>query len=664
MIQQPVFPFSALVGQELMKKALILNAINPKIGGVLIRGEKGTAKSTAVRAFARLLPAIEVVADCPFSCDPSGAHLCPTCAERQAAGETLATASRPVRVVELPVSATEDRVVGSLNLERAIKEGERAFEPGLLASANRGILYVDEVNLLNDHLVDVLLDAAAMEQNYVEREGVSLAHPAQFILVGTMNPEEGDLRPQLLDRFGLAVEVTGIDDPSARAEVVRRRIAFESDPGGFISRWQQQEEQERERIARAQRTLGLVVLSEHMLEVIARLCASYQVDGLRGDIVVYKTALALAASAGRREVTLQDVREAAELALRHRRRRSPLDNLSQSRENLDQVFQQLADEMDRPSPTESPDSFDNDDGETSPAGAEQVFAPDNTPVRLPDPPPTPTWRMQRRRDTLRGRRTGAQGEGAHGHFVRARPAAGEGLTWGNLALDATLRAAAPHQLLRHRQQPGRPLLLIRKSDLHAKLRESKVANLLLFLVDASGSMAARQRMSAVKGAVVSLLTDAYQKRDRVGLIAFRGARAQQLLAPTNSVDLAERELRALPTGGRTPLAHALYFAAEVIDRQQHADAVLTPWLVLLSDGRCNVPLQTDDPFADALTAAAHLKERRVYSLVIGSEAARYRMGLSERLANALGGRHLYLEELDGGSIAATVRREIKARSLS
>src|SRR5690242_20715978 len=281
-----VYPFSAIVGQDKMKLALILNAIHPAIGGVLIRGEKGTGKSTAVRALARLLPELTVVADCLYRCDPDAPEaLCSDCQDRLARGETLPRARRRMRVVELPINASEDRVVGAIDIEAAIKSGERRFEPGVLAEANRNILYVDEVNLLDDHLVDVLLDAAAMGVNVVEREGISVWHPARFILVGTMNPEEGDLRPQLLDRFGLTVEVAGDPDPAVRVEIVRRRLACDADPAAFATRFAAEESALAARVATARERLPRVRLAEATLLLIAGVCARLGVDGHRADIV-------------------------------------------------------------------------------------------------------------------------------------------------------------------------------------------------------------------------------------------------------------------------------------------------------------------------------------------------------------------------------------------
>ena len=314
-----IFPFTAIVGQETMKRALILNAINPAIGGVLIRGEKGTAKSTAVRALARLLPELEVVADCRFGCAPDGSSpRCYECSERVARGEELPQATRQMRVVELPINASEDRVVGSIDIEAAIKKGEKEYEPGVLAEANRNLLYVDEVNLLDDHIVDVLLDAAAMGTNTVEREGVSISHPARFILVGTMNPEEGELRPQLLDRFGLCVDVEGIRDVRQRVEIVERREAFEDDPDAFVRGWEREEADEAERIRRAIASLADVAVDRGILVAIARLGIELEVDGHRADLVNRKAAQAVAAHEGRERVTLEDVERVAPMVLAHR----------------------------------------------------------------------------------------------------------------------------------------------------------------------------------------------------------------------------------------------------------------------------------------------------------------------------------------------------------
>jgi Mg-chelatase subunit ChlI len=345
MPRRSVYPFTAIVGQERMKRALILNAVNPGIGGVLIRGERGTAKSTAARALAALLPEIEVVADCRFSCDPNRPNeFCDECRDRVAAGEELPVARRKIRVVDLPVSATEDRVVGTLDIEKAIKKGERHFDPGVLAAANRGILYVDEVNLLDDHVVDLLLDSAAMGINVVEREGISFQHPARFILVGTMNPEEGDLRPQLLDRFALSVEVHSISNPAERMAILQRHVAYDSDADRFAKAWQKSENELSGEVAQASDIADDVSYSNRDLFTIAHLTAGLHIDGHRADLVILKAARAQAALEGRKSITNNDIMLAAELALPHRLKRGPFHDSDISASQLQERIDQVSDE--------------------------------------------------------------------------------------------------------------------------------------------------------------------------------------------------------------------------------------------------------------------------------------------------------------------------------
>ncbi|MCC6177736.1 MAG: putative cobaltochelatase [Chloroflexi bacterium] len=655
-VRRPVFPFTALVGQGRMKRALLLNAVNPALGGVLIRGEKGTAKSTAVRALANVLPEIDVVVGCPYGCDPGQPDdWCAECAERPT---PLPAARRRVPIVNLPVGATEDRVAGTIDIEDAIAHGRRTFEPGLLAAANRGILYVDEVNLLNDHLVDVLLDVAAMGTNYVEREGISLSHPARFILVGTMNPEEGDLRPQLLDRFALAVEVEGLPERTERTEVVRRRIAFEADPLGFAERWHAEETAERDRILAARLVLPRVVVGDRMLDLIAHLCCDFQVDGLRADIVMYKTAATLAAYAGRTSVVEGDVREAAELALLHRRRRQPFQQPRLDPGDLDRSIDEHRSREEEPPPPPPPAQAHGDDSETNeqqadrpPEGeapAEQIVAAgDPYAVRRIAPEPS-----RDERPTRAGRRSRVKSRDGRGTYVAAAPAPASTT---DLALDATMRAAAPHQCTRRAERPDGPALQVRHDEFRTKVRETRAGNVILFAVDASGSMAAQRRMAAAKQAVLSLLLDAYQKRDRIGLIAFRGPKAEVILPPTTSVELAERQLQSLPTGGRTPLGHALQLGLLTFERHKLSHPEDVPLLLLVSDGRANVPLGKSDPTTDALLLAEEIRARGISSVVVDTEAGAMRMGLCQPLSEALGARYLPLEQLRAGDLVAAVR---------
>ncbi|MFQ6026103.1 MAG: putative cobaltochelatase [Dehalococcoidia bacterium] len=685
---EPRFPFTAIVGQRAMKRALLLNAVNTKIGGVLIRGKKGTAKSTAVRSLAALLPEVSVLQGCPYSCTPEARQgLCQWCEEGSSAA---ASASRQVRIVDLPVGATEDRLVGSLDIEQAIKTGGKSFEPGLIAAAHRGILYVDEVNLLNDHLVDVLLDAAAMGRNYVEREGISVNHAAEFILVGTMNPEEGDLRPQLLDRFGLAVEVDGIMEAEERREVVRRRIAFESDPFAFMASWQAEEQKERERLLSSRELLPRVNLGDDILELITDICAEYQVDGLRGDIVMYKTAGTIAAYEGRTEVNVEDVREAAQMALLHRQRRQPFQQPHLVTEQLDQMIDEFQNQNRQREPeATNPPNSDRDQEDRDPPDLDNEPDPPEEP-RPEDSGPQDQWfevgdpysvqalQLQppdRRARASSGRRATTVSGSSLGRYVRAGVPQG---TITDLALDATLRAAAPYQPRRRAAvsaegQPEQgPALLLEPWDLREKVRETKTGSLVLFVVDASGSMGAQRRMVAVKGAILSLLLDAYQRRDRVALISFRGTGAELVLPPTNSVDLAQLYLQDLPTGGRTPLSRGLYLALEVLEMEHLKDRDVVPLVVLLSDGRANVCLDGSGSIQNAKGIsgvaseeargfASLLHDKRISSVVVDTELDFIRLGLAQGIAEAMGARYLKLEELRADSLADAVRENLPAQ---
>ncbi|MER6943090.1 putative cobaltochelatase [Nonomuraea sp. NPDC000554] len=698
------YPFSAVVGLADLKLALLLNAVSPRVGGVLVRGEKGTAKSTIVRALAAQLPAVEVVAGCRFACDPVAPD--PGCPDGpHEPGEQRAV--RPAALVELPVGASEDRLVGSLDVERALTEGVKAFEPGLLAAAHRGVLYVDEVNLLHDHLVDLLLDAAALGTCYVERESVSVRHAARFLLVGTMNPEEGELRPQLLDRFGLTVEVRASRDPQERAEVIRRRLAFDADPDAFAARWTSAESELAERIARARTRLPEVRLPDARLRQISTVCAAFEVDGLRADLVTANAAIAHAAWHGRDRVTTEDVRAAARLALPHRRRRDPFDAPGLDEKLLDRLLDETSGdddddppnggsdpEISGPDPESSPQGKPEQDPATG-AGPEQQVRngtdqppPDAGQVEhapgagQPDPeagrPGSRAGQAERdagwgepdsgtgRPDPGAGQVAAVAapyrvpllevpgiGEGAAGRRSRSRTPRGRSTgsrqpegRLRDLHLTATLLAAAPHQRKRGRTGSG---LRLRPEDLREVVREGREGNLVLFVVDASGSMAARKRMTAVKTAVLSLLLDAYQRRDKIGLVTFRGDSASVALPPTSSVEAGAARLRSLPTGGRTPLAAGLIAAAEVLRVERLRDPDRRPLLVLVTDGRATAGGDVD-------RAAGLL--RGTASVVVDCESGPVRLGLAVRLAVTLGAVSLPLDSL--GELGSVVRDYRKA----
>ncbi|WP_053670753.1 putative cobaltochelatase [Streptomyces sp. NRRL B-1140] len=654
------FPFTAVVGQDDLRLALLLNAVSPAVGGVLVRGEKGTAKSTAVRALSALLPEVPVVPGCRFSCDPASPD--PGCPDGP--HETGGGAERPARMVELPVGASEDRLVGALDIERALSEGVKAFEPGLLADAHRGILYVDEVNLLHDHLVDLLLDAAAMGASYVEREGVSVRHAARFLLVGTMNPEEGELRPQLLDRFGLTVEVAASREPDQRVEVVKRRLAYDDDPAAFAARWADDEADVRARIVAARELLPSVRLGDGALRQIAATCAAFEVDGMRADIVMARTATALAAWAGRTDVLAEDVRQAALLALPHRRRRNPFDAPGLDEDKLDETLEEFGgSDDDDPDPDPGPDGPGGGGGQPEPDDAPQgdgdtaarpeageggqpqpSGAGEQSAVRASEPFRTKVLSVPGIGEGAAGRRSRARTE--HGRTTGARRPRGA-LT--RLHLAATVQAAAPHQRARGRSGPG---LVVRRDDLRQATREGREGNLVLFVVDASGSMAARQRMSAVKGAVLSLLLDAYQRRDKVGLVTFRGTDAEVALPPTSSVDAAAARLETLPTGGRTPLAAGLLRAHDVLRVERLRDPARRPLVVLVTDGRAT---GGPEPVALAGRAARLFAADGLASVVVDCESGPVRLGLAGQLAGELGGTAVTLDELRADSIAGLVK---------
>ncbi|MDQ1438712.1 MAG: magnesium chelatase subunit [Acidimicrobiaceae bacterium] len=580
-----LFPFAAVVGQGEVKLALLLNAVDPAIGGVLLRGQKGSAKSTLARALAKLL-----AKDAPF--------------------------------VELPVGATEDRVVGTVDMAAALTHGERRFQPGLLAEAHGGVLYVDEVNLLPDHLVDVLLDVAASGVNRVEREGVSHEHPSRFVLIGSMNPEEGELRPQLLDRFGLAVDVAASVDPDERAEAVTRRLDFDRNPIAFLERWSGSDVALRTRLADA----GRATVSAELVRTVSALCAAAGAEGLRADLVICRAAAALAGWEGRASATVEDVRRVAPLALNHRRRRSPFEDHGMGADELEQALAEAT-------------------GEAPPSGSQD----EEQPAAAPDAP-TRIVRLDGPRSEAGGRR--ASTEGPRGRLVGDRPLAASvggpsGGISGGVAVGATARAAVVRRAV-----DGGPMLA--RDDLREAVREQRAGNLIVLAVDASGSMGAARRMEAAKGAVLSVLLDAYQRRDRVALVTFRGSEAEVVLRPTGSVEVAKARLTDLPTGGTTPLAAGIEAALDLADRNRSGPH--QPLLVLISDGRATAGPPGVDPLDAALAAAALVKRKGVAAAVIDAEDGPTRLGLARSIADAMGARLLTVPELSAGALQGAIRQ--------
>jgi magnesium chelatase subunit D len=590
--------------------------------------------------------------------------------------------SRPARLVELPVGATEDRVIGSLDLRQALGVGEVVYEPGLLAAAHRGILYVDEVNLLHDHLVDLLLDAAAMGSSTVERDGVSVAHAARLILIGTMNPEEGELRPQLLDRFGLTVEIAAPRDPEQRAEVIRRRMAFDRDPTSFIAAYAAEEEALRIKIATAHSLLPSVHLGDRQLATIARVCGAFGVDGMRADIVTARAAVAHAAWQGRSEITKSDIRAAARLALPHRRRRNPFDAPGLDEDLLDQLLDEESDPEPTPPSSTPPNgpstSSGHNNGQSRDSARKDVADVNGHRDMRPEPaegranahpnrPSTSSGRIETGSgridsagETYRTRLFTAPGigTGESGRRSRALTSTGRtvgaiaaGSTTGRLHLTATIRAAAPHQVGRGRHEAER--LRLAEPDLRLAVTEGRESNLVLLVVDASGSMAARRRMEAVKAAALSLLLDAYQRRDKVGLITFRGTEATLALPPTSSIDTAARRLKELPSGGRTPLAEGLLCAAETLRLERIRDPRRRPLLVLVTDGRAT---HGRDAVARSRLAADQLRRAGIASLVVDCESGQMALGLASALSVHLGGQYITIGEVGADQLVHAIRQ--------
>ncbi|OBJ47619.1 magnesium chelatase subunit D family protein [Mycobacterium sp. 1423905.2] len=604
------YPFSAIVGHDQLRLALLLCAIRPEIGGALIRGEKGTAKSTAVRGLAALL--------------------------------SSATGGAGTGLVEMPLGATEDRVVGSLDLQRVLSEGEHAFSPGLLARAHGGVLYVDEVNLLHDHLVDILLDAAAMGRVHVERDGISHSHEARFVLIGTMNPEEGELRPQLLDRFGLTVDVQASRDVDVRVQVIRQRMAYEADPDGFADRYADADADLARRIAAARAVVDDVVLPDNELRRIAALCAAFGVDGMRADLVVARTAAAHAAWRGADTVTEEDIRVAAELALPHRRRRDPFDDPGIDPQQLDEALAQAGAEAD---PEPEPDPPGGNGQSANDAASQPHSSAEPQPPR-PSAPPSKTFRT--RTLTVPG-----VGEGAPGRRSRARNTAGSVVAAADAAdpaahgvhLFATVLSAAENASAAGRLRVG-------ADDIRRAVREGREGNLVIFVVDASGSMAARDRMAAVGGATMSLLRDAYQRRDKVAVITFRQQDARVMLPPTSSAHIASRRLARFDTGGKTPLAEGLLAAHQLVLRERVRDRARRPLVVVLTDGRATAGA---DPVRRSRMAAARLAAEGVAAVVVDCETSYVRLGLAVDLAAQLGAPVLRLEQLHADHLTHAVR---------
>ena len=651
-----IYPFVAITGQQQMKLALILNAIMPTIGGVLIRGHKGTAKSTAVRGLAHLLK-----------------------------GE-----DGSVPLTELPLGATEDMVVGTIDMEAAIKEGKKKFQPGLLKRANEGTLYVDEVNLLDDHLVECILDAAETGINRIEREGLCTAHAARFSLVGSMNPEEGELRPQLLDRFGLAVQVEGETDPTLRVELMRRREQFDGSPANCISAFKKDSQILSERIERAKSIARNVTVPAHLLKFIAEIAEINNVAGHRADLVIERAARAHAAFCGRDIVSVADIQAVAPMALLHRTREQappqmpppppPPDDSEENPEDNSTQDKAVETPPGPPQPEENNETSqggEKDSGDNPGTSGQQTTGndrhnpdgkPDNQSAGKEDSPKDEqvftvgapfkvkpfVSDTDKQRRTGSGRRSRSRSANKQGRYIKSTSRRQNG----DLALDATLRAAAPFQKTRRETMAQAMAVLIRECDIREKIRERRMGNILVFVVDGSGSMGAHKRMVETKAAVLSVLMDAYQKRDQVAVIVFRGKDAVIALPPTSSVELASRMLTDMPIGGRTPLSAGIGRMSDLLTQIHRKNPLARPIAILLTDGKANAALGEGPAHLEAIAMAGKVAQRHsdVRFIVVDTESpGAIRLRLAQKLASALNASYFEPESLRAKEIVNVIK---------
>lgn len=639
-----LYPFAAVVGQEQAKRALLIALVNPKAGGLLIGGRKGTAKSILARSTKELI--------------------------------------EPKQFIDLPLNVTEDMLFGSIDIEYAVSKGQKRFAPGILARANENVLYIDEVNLLRQELLLAVLDANAAGLNQVERDGISFTHPVQLTVLATMNPEEGVLPQHILDRFGMYVDVASEMKLEQRVKIMRQALAYGSDVASFREEYATATQELRAKIARAMELLPQIQLSDAMLILAAQMVSQALCAGHRAEIYLLEAAKALAALAGRAYVLPKDVEEAAQFVLPHRMRKPPepqepeeseQDNPEQDEdesENNDDEAQDNTEDNSRDDNNLPPPPLDNnDDGaaddeqdkneqdekdEQEPQQNNDQLAPEEQIADIDKGFRLPKMLLDLGKDrNIRrgsGKRSTTRTDLKQGRYVRAElPKA----KVEDLAFDATIRAAAPFQKMR---EDNGCALNIKQEDLRQKVREKRIGNTFLFAVDASGSMGARERMRAVKGAIFYMLQEAYQKRDRVGMIAFRRQKAELLLPITRSVDLAQKCLAELPTGGKTPLADGLAVALQTLSMLNKHDSELEPILVLVTDGRANATeADGGDPVASALKMAERIGKAKITSVVIDTESDFIKLGLAKRIAAAMGANYYTLQRLSKDSIIRIVR---------
>lgn len=643
-----LFPFVAFVGQEMLKRGLEIALVNPKAGGILLGGPKGTAKSSIVRACGELC--------------------------------------RPRTIVEVPLNATEDMLFGSIDIEYAVNMGKKKFLPGILSRANDNILYVDEVNLLRTELLTAILDANASGVNLVERDGISFSHVVHTTVIGTMNPEEGSLTSSVLDRFGMYAEAVNEQELEKRKLIMRRLLDFSHDIAGFKQAYAQQTKELLDRINNAQKILGAVEISEAMMQLAAQMCAKAFCAGHRAEIYMLEAAKAIAALAERSYMLPKDIEEAAQYVLPHRMRKLPEQQEEKQDEQeieqeQDDQEQQEQDEQDNPpdnsdeasSPPPLPnddngeteqdeDNDDNDDNGEDDKEDEKKDQQENPENNAPEekvdnidksfPLPKMIFDMGQDRKLRHGsgKRCITKTDLKQGRYVRSAMSNNK---IDDIAFDATIRAAAPYQKMRGDNGCA---LNIKSEDIRQKIREKRIGSTFLFVVDASGSMGARERMGAVKGAIFYMLQEAYQKRDRVGMIAFRRQKAEVLLPITRSIDLAQKCLQEMPTGGKTPLADGLATALLTLYTKSHRDSDMEPILILVTDGRANyIDESGNNPVDQALAMGEKIGKAGITSVVIDTETDFIKLGIAKDLAKAMNATYYSLKQLSEEQIIRVVR---------
>ena len=634
------YPFAAVTGQEQAKRAILVALVNHKAGGLLISGVTGTAKSVLVRGAAEL--------------------------------------SGDRNLLNLPLNVTEDMLFGSIDLEYAVTRGERRFEPGLLGRADGNIIYIDEVNLLRPELLTAVLDINMAGENRVERDGISFSHKAEYTVIGTMDPHEGVLPNHLLDRFGMFVETENLKEKEQRKEIMQRLLDFAKDPVAFRAKYKEETEQLQAQLAKARKLLPAVEISDAMVELAVQYCTQAFCAGHRADLYLLETAKAIAALAGRAYILPKDMEEAALYVLPHRMRKPPEP---QPEEEPPQDEENETEEEPPDSEDDDANPDDDQDDQIPPPPPEQDNDKDNE-ENKPDeededqePPeqepqnysnqedkvdgidmhfPIPKMVLDMGKDQIKrkgsGKRSLTKTDLKQGRYVRAELPKEK---VDDLAFDATIRAAAPYQ--RHREKNA-CAINIQRGDLRQRIREKRIGTTFLFLVDASGSMGAQERMKAVKGAIFAMLQEAYQKRDKVGMIAFRRKVAEELLPITRSVDLAQKRLAELPTGGKTPLAEGLAQAFITLDMQKRKEPDTEPVLVLVTDGRANSVVQDgEDPVESAMKLARQIHKAKITSVVIDTETDFIKLGVARQVAAEMGGNYYKLKQLSQGDILHIVR---------